>query len=90
MFKIYSWNIFQWINRRVLKTYPLLEGFSRCEDCGRNVHDFLVPDELWNKVIGSPDGVWCYDCFCNRSDEKLRVKWRMDLVEKWMNLNETE
>jgi hypothetical protein len=38
---------------------------------------------LWKEVVGSSDGVWCYDCFCNRADEKLRVKWRMELKEKW-------
>ena len=103
MFGIYSWNILKWINRKVLRTYPLIEECARCRDCGRNVHDFIVPNELWNEVItGSPtiylkdgitpskegaSGVWCYDCFCNRADERLRVKWRMDLVEKWTELH---
>jgi len=82
-FRIYSWNILNWINRRVLKTYPLIEDCARCCDCGRNVHDYHVPDELWLEVIGKLGGVWCYDCFANRADERLGVKWRMDLVEKW-------
>jgi len=47
------------------------------------VHDFHVPDDLWLAVIGSPNGVWCYDCFADRADEKLRIKWRWGLVEKW-------
>ena len=76
-FIIYAWNILQWINRKVLKTYPLIDDCARCRDCGRNVHDYHVPDEIWLKVIGSPDGVWCYDCFCNRSDKKLGIKWRV-------------
>ena len=77
--RIYVWNILQWINCRVLKTYSLIEECARCRDCGRNVHDFSVPNDLWMEVIGSEDGVWCYDCFCNRADEKLGVKWRMTI-----------
>jgi len=65
------------INRKILKTYPLIEDCARCRDCGRNVHDFTVPNSLFEEVIGSLDGVWCYDCFCNRSDKKFRFKWRM-------------
>lgn len=99
MFRVYSWNLLQWINRKVLKTYPLIEECGRCRDCGRNVHDFHVPNALWNEVItGSPiiylsdgvtpsregaGGVWCYDCFANRADERLGMKWRMELVERW-------
>ena len=84
--KIYAWNLLQWVNRQILYTYPLIEDCARCRDCGRNVHDFHVPDELWLEVIGSLDGVWCYDCFCNRADKRLGMKWRMDLVESWKNV----
>ena len=77
--RIYFWNILRWLNRHLLKTYSLIEDCARCVDCGRNVHDFHVPDELWLKIIGSPRGVLCYDCFCNRADEKLRVKYRMEV-----------
>ena len=41
---IYAWNMLQWVNKRILKTYPLIEDCARCYDCGRNVHDFGVPD----------------------------------------------
>ena len=82
---IYIWNLLQWINCHFLKTYPLIEDCGRCRDCGRNVHDFHVPDKLWLKVIGSENGVWCYDCFANRADKKLGSKWRMELVDKWRN-----
>ena len=77
------------LNKYLLKTYPLIEGCARCEDCGRNVHDFWVPDWLWLKVIGNPNRVFCYDCFCNRADEKLGVKWRMKLEKqgwKWYKI----
>lgn len=86
IFRIYSWNILQWINRRVLKTYPSNHDCARCRDCGRTVHDFIIPDEIWNEVMtGSPiiylrdgvtpskegaSGVLCYDCFCERAREK--------------------
>jgi len=65
------------INRYIFKTYTLIEDCARCEDCGRNVHDFSVPDDLWIEVYGNDGGVLCYDCFCNRLDEKLRFKHRM-------------
>jgi len=85
LIRIYIWNVTQWLNRHLLKTYELIEDCARCRDCGRNVHDYLVPDDLWLKVIGTTDGVWCYDCFCNRIDKKLGVKWRMTIVE-WKEL----
>ena len=83
---IYTWNILQWINKRVLKTYPLIEECGRCYDCGRNVHDFNVPDKLWEEVVGI-GMVLCYDCFADRSDKKLGFKWRWELQERW-NKNE--
>lgn len=70
MLHIYSWHILQKINRRVLHTYPLIEDCARCRDCGRNVHDYHVPDKIWLAVISSFNGVWCYDCFCDRAEKK--------------------
>jgi hypothetical protein len=55
------------LNRVLLKTYPSNKECSRCRDCGRTVHDFQVSDELWKAVIGHEDGVWCWDCFCERA-----------------------
>jgi len=81
-FKKYFFIYLKLLNRKLLKTYPLIEDCARCRDCGRNVHDFYVPDELWAKVIGS-GGVWCYDCFCDRADRKLGVGWRLELVERY-------
>ena len=65
---------------------PKWEGCAKCQDCGRTVHDFIMPNEIWNDVItGSPiiylsdgvtpsregaPGVWCYDCFCERASKK--------------------
>jgi len=75
--RIYIWNILQYINRKFLKTYSLIEECARCRDCGRNVHDYDIPNEVWLKVIGRSDGVWCYDCFCDRADKSLGFEWRL-------------
>jgi len=83
MLRIYYFNFWRLLNFLLLKTYRLIEQCARCRDCGRNVHDYHVPDELWISVIGSEDGVYCYDCFCDRADNKLDFKWRMNLIEKW-------
>ena len=81
--RIYTFNILGWINRHVLKTYPLIEDCARCDDCGRNVHDYIVPDNLWIGVVGKESGTLCYDCFCNRADMKFGKKVRMDCY--WNN-----
>lgn len=87
---IYFYRSLTFLNRKLLKTYPLIEDCARCDDCGRNVHDFIVPDKLWIAIWGNEKGILCYDCFCNRADEKFRFKWRMELVEKWHNLKEEQ
>jgi len=80
---MYIWHILRLANRLFLKTYPLIRECGRCRDCGRNVHDFDVPNDLWLEVIGSFGGIYCYDCFANRADEKLEYKWRARFVEQW-------
>lgn len=87
--RIYVLTILHWFNRHLLKTYPLIKDCARCQDCGRNVHDFLVPNKIWERVYGSKRGILCYDCFCNRADEKFRIKWRMQIFE-WTNLKTGE
>lgn len=81
--KIYMWKILYALNHHLLKTYPLIEDCGRCRDCGRNVHDFTVPDWIWIKVWGSSSGILCYDCFCNILDEKYRRKHRMKFRFEW-------
>ena len=58
-----------WLKR--LKSYiRFLPTLSFCGVCGRKVHDFSAPDDVWEKVepnikYGSIVGhVLCYDCFC--------------------------
>lgn len=65
------WNVFLGaLNRVFLKTYPDNAECCRCRDCGRTVHDYLVDDELWLRVMVKEDGVWCWDCFCARGQRK--------------------
>lgn len=48
----------------LLRRFRAIPSFCKC--CGRDVHDFIAPDEIW-KQIGPhiPHGhVLCYDCFC--------------------------
>jgi len=75
--RLLIWSAWQKANRKLLKTYPLIEDHARCEDCGRNVHDFHVPDEIWIKVYGNEAGTLCYDCFCDRSD-KMGMWYRIN------------
>lgn len=75
-FRLLKWNMWQKLNRKFLYTYPIIEDRIRCEKCGRNVHDFIVPNHLWKEVIGNEDKVLCYDCFCNESDKKVQnIEW---------------
>lgn len=68
--RIYLYRLFSWINNHVLLTYASNYDCARCNDCGRNVHDFYVPDAIWLNIIGSFSGVWCYDCFIERARKK--------------------
>ena len=44
---------------------------SFCKECGREVHDFSVSDEIWKKVdpLIKYGHVLCYDCFCEKCKE---------------------
>jgi hypothetical protein len=45
--------------------------YESCQDCG---HCFRlvwsVKDEIWDKVMGSGDGLLCLDCFISRAEKK--------------------
>jgi hypothetical protein len=88
--RVATFNIWQKINRKLLKTYPPIEECARCEDCGRNVHDFHVPDEVWIRVYGDESGVLCYDCFCDRTDRmgmSLKEIKKNTLFEKFKTMS---
>lgn len=77
-FRLFRFDTWQVINNRLLKTYRPDQPFARCMECGRDVHDFSVPDDLWLKVSKSSD-ILCYDCFCDKL-EKINISWRMKLT----------
>jgi hypothetical protein len=54
---------------------------SFCKNCGRDVHDYIVPDEVWAKVRPTikNGNVLCYDCFCDKcAAHGLPAVWRLD------------
>ena len=55
------------INNILLKTYRPKYNFTRCDDCGRDVHDFYIDSSIWLQVCKQEETL-CYDCFCARSD----------------------
>ena len=64
--------------KNILKQVMCVDSF--CKQCGRDVHDFIAPDCVWNQV--SPrkdgDGVLCYDCFCEKAMNKgLPCVWEL-------------
>jgi hypothetical protein len=44
---------------------------SFCKVCGRDVHDFIAPGDVWQKVepLIKRGNVVCYDCFCELCQE---------------------
>jgi len=58
---------------------------SFCKICGRDVHDFIAPDDVWSKVekrikLGT---VVCYDCFCSLCiKEGLPAYWYLSKDNK--------
>lgn len=48
----------------LLRHFFLLPAF--CKMCGRTVHDFIAPGEIWIKVtpLIKHGNIVCYDCFC--------------------------
>lgn len=84
-FRILRFNLWQKLNNHYLQTYKPNDSFTRCDECGRDVHDFQVPDELWYAIEGNEAGTLCYDCFCDKTEKKLGKSWRMNLDYKWKN-----
>lgn len=40
-----------------------------CNRCGlKNVIGWSAPNELWNRVVGSPNGILCPQCFVQRAE----------------------
>ena len=53
-------------------TPPQKEGHpeDKCQECGSRNPCWSAPNELWNIVVGSPDGILCPRCFQDKADEK--------------------
>jgi len=62
--------------KRLLSRAKLVPSF--CKVCGRDVRDFVAPDDVWERVVGDRGTVRCYDCFadaCARAG--LERTWRL-------------
>lgn len=57
---------------------------SFCKQCGRDVKNFQVSDEIWELIepkikYGS---VLCYECFCQKCEEVgLLPIWKLEKIE---------
>lgn len=53
-----------------------------CKRCGRDVHDFVAPDDVWKKVADYTGmNVLCYDCFCDVCEEiGEQSVWRLEIL----------
>jgi len=65
-----------------------MQGCAKCRDCGRTVHDFIAPDDLWLEAWGSLSGILCYDCFCERLTQRglysvFELKEQEDMMEHY-------
>ena len=53
---------------------------SFCKECGRQVHDFSAPNDVWLKIdpLIKYGHVLCYDCFCEKCKEVgLPTVWKI-------------
>lgn len=39
-----------------------------CGDCGGSTRCWFAPNDLWNRVVGSPYGMLCPNCFIDRAE----------------------
>ena len=77
MIRIYLFNFWHKFNNKHLLTYRPDDNFIRCRRCGRDIHDFIIPNEIWNQVA-KPNDCFCYDCFCDLYEKKTGQIWRMN------------
>ncbi|MCK5614860.1 hypothetical protein KAR91_74045 [Candidatus Pacearchaeota archaeon] len=60
------------------RRYFTIQGF--CKECGRTVHDFVAPDDVWEKVEPhiKHGYILCYDCFCEKCKKLgLPTVWKL-------------
>jgi hypothetical protein len=61
---------------------------SFCKDCGRDVTDFVVPDDVWVKIEPTikRGRVLCYDCFCEHCRQiGLPTVWKLEITTEEKN-----
>lgn len=53
---------------------------SYCDDCGRVNPVWFAPNDLWNTVVGSPNGTLCPACFIDLAEQRgvVPLAWRVD------------
>lgn len=53
---------------------------SFCKECGRDVNDFSVRDDIWDRVDKTikRGHILCYDCFCKKCKQlNLPTVWEL-------------
>ena len=58
-----------------------LQTKSFCKHCGKDVHDFSAPDDIWDKIEPTikHGNVLCYDCFCEYCGKLgLPTTWKLN------------
>ena len=48
---------------------------SFCKECGKDVHDFIVDDDVWEQIEPhiKYGHTLCYDCFCEMMQDKVEL-----------------
>lgn len=59
--------------------FPAASGEAfPCGDCGGSTRTWSASDALWNRVVGSPNGLFCPNCFIDRAEAAgQRGVWRV-------------
>lgn len=75
---LFSFSWFRVMVKLTLSKDHLINSF--CKNCGRDIHDFIVTDETWEKI--SPmirfGNSLCYDCFCEACGKAgLLTVWQL-------------
>lgn len=49
-----------------LSNHPASHPEATCQECGGPNTVWSAPNDIWNRVMGSPNGIVCFDCFVRR------------------------
>ena len=51
-----------------------------CHECGGPNYCWFAPNELWNRVMGSPEGIVCINCFVAQAVvQGIDPVWKLDI-----------